>query len=229
MCTGTGPTRCLPETSRKRGCRWWTSQPGTSPYRTTVNGTTLTTADYEVTGDRRLASRWQAASRTRPERLRALRRGRVRERPVDRGVLVDLSALSTVGSTAATFAQGVHARRQAIGVHRSTGATQWRVLRTILADIARIAIPRPVSRWPVRSRVRSQRAGWLVFFGFRRPRGRRQRPHSAIRRWRLARPVRCPRRNGAVSTASPVSLLPSGDRTRTPDDESVDERQPSDD
>ncbi|NHN63503.1 FtsX-like permease family protein [Haloarcula sp. JP-Z28] len=209
------------------------SQPGTYTYRMTVNGTTLTTADYEVTGDRRLASAVASsgsyASGTPIERSVEGVFGNVQ---LILGVLVVLSALSTVGSTTATFAQGVHARRQAIGIHRSTGATQWRVLRTILADIARIAIPATglALGLSVLALQLLERAGWLVFFGFRLS----ARTPPAILTAIFVGGVSLALFGALVATvpyltASPVSLLPSGDRTRTPDDESVDERQPSDD
>lgn len=208
-------------------------QPGTYTYRVTANGTTLTTADYEVTGDRRLASAVASsgsyASGTPIERSVEGVFGNVQ---LILGVLVVLSALSTVGSTTATFAQGVHARRQAIGIHRSTGATQWRVLRTILADIARIAIPATglALGLSVAALQLLERAGWLVFFGFRLS----ARTPPAILAAIFLGGVSLALFGALVATvpyltASPVSLLPSGDRTRTPDAESVDERQPSDD
>jgi ABC-type antimicrobial peptide transport system permease subunit len=208
-------------------------QPGTYTYRVTANGTTLTTADYTVTGDRRLASAVASsgsyASGTPIERSVEGVFGNVQ---LILGVLVALSALSTVGSTTATFAQGVHARRQAIGIHRSTGATQWRVLWTILADIARIAIP-ATGLALVLSIVALQvleRAGWLVFFGFRLS----ARTPPTILAAIFAGGVSLALFGALVATvpyltASPVSLLPSGDRTRTPDDETGEERQPSDD
>ncbi|GCF12115.1 hypothetical protein Harman_00500 [Haloarcula mannanilytica] len=208
-------------------------QPGTYTYRVTANGTTLTTTDYTVTGDRRLASAVASsgsyASGTPIERSVEGVFGNVQ---LILGVLVALSALSTVGSTTATFAQGVHARRQAIGIHRSTGATQWRVLRTILADIARIAIPATglALVLSVAALQVLERAGWLVFFGFRLS----ARTPPTILAAIFAGGVLLALFGALVATvpyltASPVSLLPSGDRTRTPDDESTDARQPSDD
>jgi len=208
-------------------------QPGTYTYRVTANGTTLTTTDYEVTGDRRLASAVASsgsyASGTPIERSVEGVFGNVQ---LILGVLVVLSALSTVGSTTATFAQGVHARRQAIGIHRSTGATQWRVLRTIFADIARIAIPATglaLGLSVVALQV-LERAGWLVFFGFRLS----ARTPPTILAAIFAGGVSLALFGALVATvpyltASPVSLLPSGDRTRTPDDETADSRRPSDD
>ncbi|MDQ2072316.1 FtsX-like permease family protein [Haloarcula sp. H-GB4] len=202
------------------------SQPGTYTYRMTANGTTLTTADYKVTGDRRLASAVASsgsyASGTPIERSVEGVFGNVQ---LILGVLVVLSALSTVGSTTATFAQGVHARRQAIGIHRSTGATQWRVLRTILADIARIAIPATglALGLSVLALQLLERAGWLVFFGFRLS----ARTPPAILAAIFVGGVSLALFGALVATvpyltASPVSLLPSGDRTRTPDEESAD-------
>lgn len=56
-------------------------------------------------------------------------------------VMVVLAGLTTIGGTTATFAQAVHARSRALGIYRATGATRWRVLRTLIADAFRIAIP----------------------------------------------------------------------------------------
>ncbi|MDT3435483.1 FtsX-like permease family protein [Haloarcula sp. 1CSR25-25] len=201
-------------------------QPGTYTYRLTANGTTLTTTEYEVTGDRRLASAVASsgsyASGTPIERSVEGVFGNVQ---LILGVLVVLSALSTIGSTTATFAQGVHARRQAIGIHRSTGATQWRVLRTILADIARIAIPATALALglSVVALQLLERAGWLVFFGFRLS----ARTPPAILAAIFVGGISLAVFGALVATvpyltASPVSLLPSGDRTRTPDDEWAD-------
>jgi ABC-type antimicrobial peptide transport system permease subunit len=188
----------------------------------TANGTTLATTAYTVTGDRRLASAVASSG--------SYAAGTPIERSVEGvfgnvqlilGVLVVLSALSTVGSTTATFAQGVHARRQAIGIHRSTGATQWRVLRTVLADIARIAVPATALALglSVLALQALERAGWLVFFGFRLSARTPPTVLGAI----FVGGVSLALFGALVATvpyltASPVSLLPSGDRTRTPDD-----------
>ncbi|WP_049972838.1 ABC transporter permease [Haladaptatus cibarius] len=51
-----------------------------------------------------------------------------------------LAGLTTVGSTAATFAQSVHARRRAVAIHRATGATRRQILCLVLADVWRIAV-----------------------------------------------------------------------------------------
>ena len=207
-------------------------QPGTYTYRVTANGTTLGTTTYTVTGDRRLASAVASSG--------SYAAGTPIERSVEGvfgnvqlilGVLVVLSALSTVGSTTATFAQGVHARRQAIGIHRSTGATQWRVLRTVLADIARIAVPATALALglSVLALQILERAGWLVFFGFRLSARTPPTVLAAI----FAGGVSLALFGALVATvpyltASPVSLLPSGDRTRTPD-ETGEPRQHGDD
>jgi len=205
-------------------------QPGTYTYRVTANGTTLATADYRVTGDERLvsavASNGAYASGTPIERSIEGVFGNVQ---LILGVLIALSALSTVGSTTATFAQAVHARRQAIGIHRSTGATQWRVLRTILGDIARIAVPATALALAL-SVVTLQfmeSAGWLVFFGFRLAARMPPRVLAGI----FLGGVALATLGALVATvpylaAAPVSLLGSGDRTRTPED---DAGAPSDD
>ncbi|MFC6905827.1 ABC transporter permease [Halalkalicoccus tibetensis] len=57
------------------------------------------------------------------------------------GTMIILAGLMTVGSTTAVFAQAVHARRKAIAIHRSTGARPIRVLRIIVLDACKLAIP----------------------------------------------------------------------------------------
>ena len=58
--------------------------------------------------------------------------------------MVVLAGLTTIGTTAATFAQVIHARRRAIGVHRATGASPRGVLWTVLRDVCLISLPAAV-------------------------------------------------------------------------------------
>ena len=55
--------------------------------------------------------------------------------------MVALAGLMTIGSTTAAFAQAVHARHEAIAIHRSTGARPVRVLKIVVLDAFRLAIP----------------------------------------------------------------------------------------
>ncbi len=55
--------------------------------------------------------------------------------------MVALAGLMTIGSTTAAFAQAVHARHEAIAIHRSTGARPTRVLKLVVLDAFRLAIP----------------------------------------------------------------------------------------
>ncbi|MFC7008474.1 FtsX-like permease family protein [Halalkalicoccus salilacus] len=55
--------------------------------------------------------------------------------------MVALAGLMTIGSTTAAFAQAVHARHEAIAIHRSTGARPMRVLKIVVLDALRVAIP----------------------------------------------------------------------------------------
>ncbi|KYH24953.1 FtsX-like permease family protein [Halalkalicoccus paucihalophilus] len=57
------------------------------------------------------------------------------------GTMIVLAGLMTIGSTTAAFTQAVHARRKAIAVYRSTGARRMRVLRIIVTDACKLAIP----------------------------------------------------------------------------------------
>lgn len=146
------------------------TQPGTYTFRLAGNGTTIGTAEYTVTGDERLASAIASSG--------AYATGTTIERSIE-GVfgnvqvilvaLIVLAALSTVGSTTATFAQAVHARRQAIGIHRSTGATRGQLLRRVLADVVRIALPATAIGIgiAIAGMHLLERTNQLVFFGFR--------------------------------------------------------------
>lgn len=60
------------------------------------------------------------------------------------GTMIALAGLMTIGSTTAAFAQAVHARKKAISIHRSTGASPFQVLRIIVLDACKLAIPAAV-------------------------------------------------------------------------------------
>ncbi|MBO4247082.1 FtsX-like permease family protein [Halomicrobium sp. IBSBa] len=196
------------------------TQPGEYTFQLNANGTAIATAGYTVTGDDRLAaavaSSGQFASGTTIERSVEGVFGNVQLVLV---ALVVLAGLSTVGSTTATFAQAVHARRQSIGIHRSVGATRTQLLRLILGDVLRIAIPAALLAVlvGVGAMVALNRAGWLVFFGFRLSTAT---PPVLLTVLALAGVGLA--LIGALAatipylTASPVSLLPAGDRVELP-------------
>ena len=56
-------------------------------------------------------------------------------------VMIVLAGMSTVGGTTATFAHAVQASRREIGIYRATGATRRQILRLLVGDALRIAIP----------------------------------------------------------------------------------------
>ena len=55
--------------------------------------------------------------------------------------MVALAGLMTIGSTTAAFAQAVDARHEAIAIHRSTGARPTRMLKIVVLDASKLAIP----------------------------------------------------------------------------------------
>lgn len=196
------------------------SQPGTYAFDLRANGTAIASAEYTVTGDDRLgsavASSGQYAGGTTVERSVEGVFGNVQ---IVLAVMVVLAAVSTVGSITATFAQAVHARRRAIGVYRSTGATRTGILRLVLADVVRISVPATFVAVPlaVAGMALLERSGHLVFFGFRLASVTPPRVLAALAVVGVALAVV----GALVATvpyvrASPVSLLPAGDRVHAP-------------
>jgi hypothetical protein len=61
------------------------------------------------------------------------------------GAIVVLAGFATVGGTTAAFAHAVHARGRTIGIRRATGATDRQILRILVADACRIAVPSTVA------------------------------------------------------------------------------------
>lgn len=103
-------------------------------------GRVLARAGYEVVGDDRVVSALAASGRVR--RGGGLGRGVAGVLGNLRVVLATvagLSALATVGTVAAAFASAVHARRETLGIRRTTGATPRAVVATVLGDAARVA------------------------------------------------------------------------------------------
>lgn len=116
--------------------------PGRYIAKVVSNGTVLATDTYDVTGDARVQS--TLAQNTDYSSGSGL--GQAVEvvfgnfKLLIAGMMV-LAGLTTIGSTTATFAQEVHARRRAIGIHRATGATRWQLLKVLLWDVVRVSIP----------------------------------------------------------------------------------------
>jgi predicted lysophospholipase L1 biosynthesis ABC-type transport system permease subunit len=83
--------------------------------------------------------------------------------------MVALAGLMTIGSTTAAFAQAVHARHEAIAIHRSMGASPVWVLKIVVLDACKLAIPATLLAAAVALVAISvlDRAGLLSVFGVR--------------------------------------------------------------
>ncbi|HET7323896.1 MAG TPA: FtsX-like permease family protein [Halococcus sp.] len=118
------------------------SSPGTYTIRLLSNGTTIARTEYTITGDQRLfsalASTGQYSSGAGIGQAIRSVFGNVQLLFV---TMVVLAGLTAVGTTTATFAQVIHARRRAIGIHRATGAPPRRVLAMVLTDVCMISVP----------------------------------------------------------------------------------------
>jgi hypothetical protein len=118
------------------------ASPGSYTVRVPAGGETLARAPYTIEGDNRLfaalASSGQYSSGSGVGRAVQSIFGNLQLLLI---AMVLLAGLTTIGATTATFAQTVHARRRAIGVHRATGATYGKVLRQVLLDAVRLSLP----------------------------------------------------------------------------------------
>ncbi|PSP62986.1 ABC transporter permease [Halobacteriales archaeon QH_8_64_26] len=146
------------------------ASPGTYTVRVLTNGEPLASTEYTIQGDDRLfaalASSGSYSGGTGIGRAVESLFGNLQLLLV---AMVALAALTTIGSTTATFAQAVHARRQAIGVHRATGATYGQLLRTVLLDALRLSIPATAIALLVAFGIgfALEATGALVLFGIR--------------------------------------------------------------
>ena len=104
--------------------------------------TTLATATYRVRGDDRVLSVVASGGSYTPGTPvgQAIENvfGNVQ---VLFGAIVVLASLATIGGTTAAFAHAVHARGRTIGIRRATGATDRQILRVLVGDACRIAVP----------------------------------------------------------------------------------------
>lgn len=117
--------------------------PGEYAVRASV-GDREVTSQYVVTGDERLASAI-ASSGTVAGGTDGLVSRAFGNVWLVLATLVALGALMTVGTTVATFADAVQAKRSDVGVHRAVGAGPGRIARLVLGDALRIAIPAVVA------------------------------------------------------------------------------------
>ena len=116
--------------------------PGRYTVKLVSNGTVLATDTYTVTGDAQTGvSLQQNADFSSGSGLGQAVEVIFGNFKVLIGGMMVLAGLTTIGSTTATFAQGVHARRRAIRIYRATGATQWQLLKILLGDVVRISLP----------------------------------------------------------------------------------------
>lgn len=146
------------------------ASPGTYTVRVVTDGETLASTEYTIEGDDRLfaalASSGSYSEGTGIGRAVESLFGNLQLLLV---AMVALAALTTIGSTTATFAQAVHARQQAIGVHRATGATAGDVLKRVLADALRLSLPATVFALMIALGIGFvlEASGMLVLFGVR--------------------------------------------------------------
>lgn len=118
------------------------ASPGTYTVRLRSNGQSLAQSEYTVEGDQRLfsalASNGQYSGGAGIGQAIRSVFGNVQ---LLFATMLVLAALTTIGTTTATFTQVIHARRRAIGIHRATGASPRQVLTTVLKDVCLISLP----------------------------------------------------------------------------------------
>jgi len=159
--------RVAPGESRTVSGRLARQPPGDYEASVALNGSVAAEATYGVTGDERLAGALASSGRFERGGVDGLLERAFGNLGLVLGTLVGLGALMTVGSTAAAFASATQARRRDVGVRRATGAGPGRVLRAVLCDAIRIALPAALvgtalalgAQWLLRA------AGLLTVFG----------------------------------------------------------------
>ena len=115
--------------------------PGSYEVQMSAAGRPLDSESYTVTGDERIV----AAYANRGTYSGGSGIGRILETAFGNlsflvGILSVLAGIMTIGSTTAMFAQAIHARRQAIGVHRATGASPKQIAGLVLIDALKIGV-----------------------------------------------------------------------------------------
>lgn len=126
--------RLAPGESTSRSVVLDRQPPGSYEVETTLNGTSVQSESYRVTGDDRIVAAMASSGRTGSTGIGQALEVAFGNVQVLVGSLVVLAGLMTVGGTTATFAQAVHARRRTIGIYRATGATRSGILRRVLGD-----------------------------------------------------------------------------------------------
>ncbi|WP_227357496.1 ABC transporter permease [Haladaptatus salinisoli] len=142
--------------------------PGDYSVRVVSEGQTLATDSYVILGDDRIGStlaqdtQYSAGSGIGQAVMRIFGNFKL----LLAGMII-LAGVTTIGSTTATFAQVVHARRRAVGIHRATGASRWQVLRLLLSDVCRLSIPATIAALLCAFAIVSGMAitGMLTIFG----------------------------------------------------------------
>lgn len=114
--------------------------PGTYQVTVITNQTQLASTSVRVTGDERIATVLATGGQQGQTGI-----GRAIETvfgnlQIVLSVITGFAGLMTVGGVTAVFAQAVHARRQALGVYRATGAPPTRVARVVLIDSIKIGV-----------------------------------------------------------------------------------------
>lgn len=116
--------------------------PGEYEISVTTNGDSIATETYEVLdGDFNLETIPEGAQYKSGAAVGQAIENTVGNIQILLVTIVTLAGLMTIGSTTAVFAQAVHTRHEAIRVHRSTGARPIQVLRIVIADACKLAIP----------------------------------------------------------------------------------------
>jgi len=112
--------------------------PGSNQVRASLDGRTVETVEYRVTGDQRIVSALATTGGDGETGISQSIEVLFGNLQLLVGTLLGLAAFMTVGGTTATFAQAVYARRRTIGIYRATGASPGCILRLVLADTVRI-------------------------------------------------------------------------------------------
>ena len=148
--------------------------PGTYTVRVTSNGSQVATTNYTVTGDNRIfstiAGSGQYSGGTGAGFGQAIKTA-FGNLNLLLGAMIVLICVMTIGGITATFTQVIHARRRTIGIYRATGASSIRIIKTIIGDVLRFAIPSTVFALIIAFGLyQSLRyLGYLTVFGVRAP------------------------------------------------------------
>ncbi|WP_435065482.1 FtsX-like permease family protein [Halobaculum sp. EA56] len=148
--------------------------PGTYDISLRVDGVTIATERYRVTGDDRIAAALATDGRTGTSGIGRAIEAAFGNLQLVFGTVLVLAGALTVGGTTATFARAVHGRRRTIGIYRATGASPVRVTRIVLSDalsigLCSVSIAVPLGLIGLRV---ADAFGYLTVFGIRlRPTG----------------------------------------------------------